>query len=131
MEIRFYSSRDGQRFYACYSPTRYMMIEKTDPLPRIRNIWPPIEEDEEPVYEKSMEIEDLEPSRLEETLQYFIEHYLLDILEDWDPEDEEAAAAAAADEAETSKESDAAGGASSTEADTAETVVTSRRIAGR
>lgn len=131
MEIRFYSSRDGQRFYACYSPTRYMMIEKTNPLPRIRNIWPPIEEDEEPVYEKSMEIEDLEPSRLEDTLQYFIERYLLDILEDWDPEDEKTTTAAAADEAEMSRESDGVREGGSAEEDAAETIVTSRRIAGR
>lgn len=80
MEIRFYSSRDGQRFYATYTPTRYMMIEKSNPVPRLRNIWPPLEEDEEPVYEKSMEIDDMEPARLEKALRYFVGHYLLDIL---------------------------------------------------
>lgn len=82
MEIHFYSSRDGQRFYATYTPTRYMMIEKSNPVPRLRNIWPPLEEDEEPVYERSMEIDDMEPERLEKALRYFVETYLLDILEE-------------------------------------------------
>jgi len=82
VEIHFYSSRDGQRFYATYTPTRYMMIEKSNPVPRLRNIWPPLEEDEEPVFEKSMEIDDMEPERLEKALRYFVEHYLLDILEE-------------------------------------------------
>ena len=89
MEIRFYSSRDRQRFYATYTPTRYLMIDKTNPIPRIRNIWPPLEEDEEPVYEKSMEIDDMEPERLEESLRYFVEHYLLDILEEYEGEEGE------------------------------------------
>jgi len=87
MEIRFYSSHDRQRFYACYTPTRYLMIEKTNPIPRIRNIWPPLEEEDEPVYEKSMEIDDMEPDRLEESLRYFVEHYLLDILEEYEGEE--------------------------------------------
>lgn len=82
MEIHFYSSRDGQRFYATYTPTKYMMIDKSNLVPRLRNIWPPLEEDEDPVYEKSMEIEDMEPERLEKALKYFVETYLLDILEE-------------------------------------------------
>jgi|GEM_PF-5708394 len=94
MEIRFYSSQDRQRFYACYTPTRYMMIEKSNPIPRLRNIWPPIEEDEEPVYEKSMEIDDMEPERLEAGLRHFVEHYLLDILEDCEEEERQRAVAA-------------------------------------
>ena len=91
MEIRFYSSRDRKRFYATYTSTRYLMIEKSNPIPRIRNIWPPLEEDEEPVYEKSMEIEDMEPERLEESLRYFVEHYLLDILEEHEGKEREKA----------------------------------------